>query len=199
MDARDLSGDGLEAERAREHLEMVDRILAESSQRLCYGAEYFIVWGLFSGIATAIYQLIGNGVLPVWALNAVLVMLIACVAFTILRGRGHGAQRRGRSVVQREFFNVLIIAIGLAIVVNALGFNLFSNWAQSAIWTFAESAVLFFIAVHGNARAWIAGAVMIVSLAAANFSPASVAGYVLAAGMILGYAGFGVAESLARD
>ncbi len=40
---------------------------------------------------------------------------------------------------------------------------------------------------------------VVVSLVAANFASAAFAGYILAAGMLVGYAGFGASELLARD
>jgi hypothetical protein len=58
---------------------------------------------------------------------------------------------------------------------------------------------LFFIGLHGNRRAQLAGIAVIVSLIAANFTDPAIAGYILAAGMVVGYAGFGLAEMLARD
>jgi hypothetical protein len=53
--------------------------------------------------------------------------------------------------------------------------------------------------MHGNRRAQIAGVLVLVSLVAANFVAPSIAGYVLAAGMLAGYSGFGLSELLARD
>ncbi len=184
---------------AIDHLQMVERILSESSRRLCYGAEYFVVWGVYSGIATLNAQLISNGVLPVWDLWYQGALLAAAVAFTILRARANRGNWTRRSIAQREFFNVLWLAIGMAIVVNVAGFHLFAGWAQAAIWTVAESIVLLFIASHGNRRALAAGIVTIASLVAANFTDPAISGFVLAAGMFVGYAGFGFSELLARD
>jgi hypothetical protein len=53
--------------------------------------------------------------------------------------------------------------------------------------------------MHGNRRAQVAGILVVVSLIAANFAPPAIAGYILAAGMLGGYAGFGVSELLAHD
>jgi hypothetical protein len=102
-------------------------------------------------------------------------------------------------LVEREFFNVLWLTLALAFVANVGAFNLFAGWGGAAIWTFTEAIVLFFIGMHGNRRAQVAGVLVVVSLVAANFVSTSIAGYVLAAGMLVGYAGFGVAELLAGD
>lgn len=189
----------MSAAQAREHIEMVDRILAQSDQSLCAGAEYFVVWGLYSGVSVTVWQLVGNGVLPPAALWAQLVLLAAAIAFSVVRGRSTYAVRERRSIVQREFFNVLWLSIGLAFIANVAAFRIFSGWAQAAIWSYAEAIVLFFIALHGNRRAMLAGIAVVVSLIAANFVERGVTGYVLAAGLVAGYAGFGIAELLTRE
>jgi MFS family permease len=184
---------------ARDHIEMVDRILAETHQRLCAGGEYFVVWGLGSVTITLLFQLADRGVLPPDALWFVPVVLAACVTFSIARGRATRALVARSSLVQREFFNVLWLTIGLAFVVNIAVFRIFSGLASAAIWSVAAAIVLLYIGMHGNRRAQVAGVVVVASLIVANFIGSGVAGYVLAAGMLLGYAGFGASELLARD
>jgi hypothetical protein len=183
---------------AREHVEMVDRILVESSRRLCAGGEFFLVWGLYSAAVTVISQLVVNGTWPPVAAWSQLVLLVPAVAYSIVRGRS-GKYASRFSLVQREYFNVLWLTIGMAFVVDVAAFNIFRGWAGAAIWTFAETVLLFFIGMHGNRRAQIAGILMLVSLVAANFVPSTICGYVLAAGMLAGYAGFGLSEILTRD
>ena len=177
---------------------MVDRILAESDQRLTPGAEYFIVWGLYAGVSVTDWQLVNNGMLPATALWGQAAFLLAAVVFSVLRGRATRAARARRSLVQREFFNVLWLSIGLAFIANVAAYRVFSGWAQAAIWSYAEAVVLFFIALHGNRHAMLGGIAVVVSLIAANFVHGNVMGYVLAAGLVAGYAGFGIAELLAR-
>jgi len=189
----------LDSAQAREHIEMVERILAESSQRLCSGAGYFIVWGLYSGTATLSIQLVTNGVLPPAALWAQGALLLAAIAYTVLTSRAQRAATPRQSLVQREFLNVLALTLGLAFIANVGAFNIFHGWAASAIWSFAEAIVLLYIGMHGNRRAQVCGILVVVSLIVANFVHGDLAGYVLAAGMVAGYAGFGVAERLAGD
>ncbi|MBV8148943.1 MAG: hypothetical protein JO092_07615 [Candidatus Eremiobacteraeota bacterium] len=191
--------DRIDVSQARDHVEMVEEILARSQQRLCAGGEFFVVWGLFSGIVTAIWQLVDNGVLPRTALWVSAVALAIAIVFSVLRGRYYSQHGERRSFLEGEFFNVLWLTIGLAFIANVAAFNLFSGWAQAAIWTFAESIVLLYIGLHGNRRALICGVVMVASMVAANFVSAGIAGYVLAAGMIVGYAGFGIADMLATS
>lgn len=189
---------------ARDHIEMVQRILAESSQRLSFGGQFFLIWGAYSALSTVMWGLVSLNRIPVSALWIVWIALAAALAFTIVGGARAASCAGRRSIVQREFFNVLWLAICFAFIANVALFNLFAGWGFAAIWSFAEAMVLFFIGMHGNRRAQIGGIVMLASLIAANFvrngSPHAVEpGYILAAGMLFGYAGFGVAELLTRE
>jgi hypothetical protein len=188
----------IDTTQARDHVEMVDRILARSQDRLCAGGEFFVVWGLFSGFVTAVWQLIDNGLLPHGALWFSAAALAAAIIFSIARGRYYSQRRERRTFLESEFFNILWLAVGLAFLANWTAFNLFTGWGQAAIWTFAESIVLLYVGLHGNRRALIAGIVTVASMVAANYVGPGIAGYVLAAGMVAGYAGFGMAEILTR-
>jgi len=189
----------IDPKEAHDHLAMVDRILAESSQKLCFGGSLFIVWGLYSGIATLGFHFIAKGTLPSQALFAQAALLAICIVYSIWRVRANRGNIARRSIVQREFLNVLYLTLGLAFVANLGAFNLFRGMGAAAIWSFAEAVVLFFIGMHGNRRAQIAGIIVIVSMVVANFSSGDNVAYALAAGMVAGYAGFGVAEELAHD
>jgi len=189
----------IDAAAAREHLEMADRIIAQSSQRLCAGGEYFLVWGVYSGIATFCVVLVAAGILPRAALWGDGGLLLAAILFSVLRGRSQRGSATRRSLVQREFFNVLWLTIGLAFVVNLAAFNLFSGIGGAAIWSFSETIVLFYIGMHGNRRAQLAGVAVLASMIAANFMSAPESGFTLAIGMIVGYGGFGLSELLVRE
>jgi MFS family permease len=174
------------APQARDHIEMVNRILAESQQRLCAGGEYFVVWGIGSALVTIVFQLADRSLVP-------------SAIFSILRGRSTRAALARSSLLQREFFNVLWLTLGLAFVVDVAVSRIFAGVASAAIWSVAQAIVLLYIGMHGNRRAQVAGILVVVSLIAANFAPPAIAGYILAAGMLGGYAGFGVSELLAHD
>ncbi|MEO6834451.1 MAG: hypothetical protein ABI231_00870 [Candidatus Tumulicola sp.] len=189
----------IDAAQARDHLDLVERILAQSQQRLCSGGEFFVVWGVFSALVTVVLHLVGLGVVPFGAVAVLPAALAACVVFSVLRGRRLRATEGRQSIVQREFFNVLWLTLGLAFVVNAAAYRIFSGMASAAIWSFAEAIVLLYIGMHGNRRAQVAGILVVVSMIVANFTAPQNVAYVLAAGMIVGYAGFGLAELFARD
>lgn len=188
----------LTTSQARDHIEMVDQILSRSERSLRVGGEFFLVWGLWGAAVTLVFQLIVSHAAPAGTLGVLPVLLAAAVLFSILRGRQLSKQRDGLSLLQREFFAVLSISLGVTFVVGMLGYRLFPEFASSALWNVAAAIVLFFIASHGNRRALACGVIMIGSIAAANFLPAY-AGYALAAGMFFGYAGFGFASLIARD
>jgi hypothetical protein len=194
-----VSLEGIGAPEARDHIEMVDRILAESQQRLCTGGEYFLAWGAGSAIVTALFQAHGNGLVPGVALWLVPVVLGLCVLFSLYRSRTTRAELARSSLVQREFFNVLWLTIGLTFVANVAAYRIFAGVASAAIWSIAEAIVLLYIGMHGNRRAQIAGILVVASLIVANFIGPDVTGYVLGAGMLFGYGGFGLGELLAHD
>jgi hypothetical protein len=189
--------DRIDSAEARDHLEMVDRILSESSQRLCYGGEYFVVWGVYSAFAMVSWHLLNNRMVPAWTIWIQAAALVAAIAFSAVRGR---MKRRERlSIVQREFFNVLWLTLGMAFVCDFAAIQIFKGPAAAAVWSVGAAIVLLFIGMHGNRRAQVAGVLVVVSLVVANFVAPSICEYVLAGGMLVGYAGFGVVELLARD
>jgi hypothetical protein len=182
----------------RDHIEMVDRILTRSERSLRVGGEFFLVWGIVGTSVTLVIQLIVNGFLPAAALWVLPVFFVAAIVFSSLRGRQLGKNTDCLSLIQREFFAVLWISLGVAFFSDALGFHIFTTWASSAIWNVAAAIVLLFIAVHGNRRALVCGIIVLASIAAANFLPA-ITGYVLAAGLLFGYAGFGLVSLMSHD
>ncbi len=188
----------MDASEARDHVEMIEKIIASSSCKLEAGGEFFLVWGLLSGTINILSQLYLNGRLPLNALWGSLALVIIGVIFTAARMGYYRARGDRMSLLQREFLNILWLALGLAFLTDAIGFNLFAAWGQAAIWSVMAALVLFYIGMHGNRRAMLGGIVLIASIAAANFMLPS-AGYILAAGMYIGYAGFGLAEFLARE
>ena len=191
--------DRIDAAQARDHIEMIDRILAESQPRLWAGGEFFVIWGTAAAYITILFQLVNVGVVGSATLWSVPFVIAGCTVYSIVRGRAMQSGIARTSLVQREFFNVLWLTLGLAFVVNVAAFRLFPGIAGAAIWSVAQAIVLLYIGIHGNRRAQIAGILVVASPVVANFVAPSLSAYVLAAGMLAGYTGFGVSELLSRD
>jgi hypothetical protein len=177
---------------------MVDRILTRSERSLRVGGEFFIVWGIFSAAVTLTAQLVVDRRIASGSLWVLPALLAVAIVVSAIRGGQLGKRKDGLSLIQREFFSVLWISLGLAAFTDVAAYRIFSTWASSAIWTVAAAIVLFFIAAHGNRKALACGIIMLGSLVAANFMP-SYTGYALAAGMLFGYAGFGLISLIAHD
>lgn len=190
---------GIDETQAREQIAMVDRILQQTHQRLCAGGEYFVVWGVGSAAVTTLFACIDLGMLPSVAVWCAPIVLLACAIFSVVRGRTTRHTLERSSLVQREFFNVLWITVALAFIADAAAFRLFPGIAAAAIWSVVEAIVLLYIGMHGNRRSLLGGVLVVVSLVVANFIGGVYPPFVLAAGMLFGYAGFGVSELLVRD
>ena len=180
---------------AREHLQMADRIVAASTRELsmCGAGPFFITWGLFSASVDVMFQLARDGIVPVRALWIEPALLLVAIVLSVLYGRRLGREKGERTFLHREYLNVLWITLAISFVATAGGFRLFPDFGLGGIWSVAASIVLFYIGLHANRRALAGGVVVMASLIIANFSPAIV-GYVLAAGFLVGYTGFGLSE-----
>jgi hypothetical protein len=186
---------------AREHLEMADSIVAASTRELSlrYAAPFFIVWGIAAGSVDLIYGLIQRHAAPEWAQWIGAAFLAGAVIFSAVYG-SRGRYKRSMTFLEREYLNVLWIAMSVAFAAFAANFGSFGFFTvtgMGAIWTIAASIVAFYIGMHANRRALAGGIVMIVSLFVAGYVPAY-GEYVLCAGFYVGYAGFGVSELLTR-
>ena len=190
----------MDASEAREHLDMVERIIAASARRLEAGGEFFIVWGLIGAAIDALIAGAEASAIPLVAFYAAYpALIVAGIAFSVLRVRYYQRCGDRMSFLEREYLNVLWLTICLATVAMFTMFHIFSSdVAKMSLWSFAEVLVLFYVGMHGNRRAQIGGIVMLASLVTANFM-SDYAAWILAAGVFLGYAGFGLADLLARD
>lgn len=188
----------MDASEAREHIAMVERIIAASSRKLETGGEFFVVWGIAGALMDVVVTRVLAGLLPVAAMWINALLIVAAIVFTVMRSRYYKRCGVTMSLLQREYLNVLWLAMSLAFLSNVIGFNMFGPMAQIAMWNIVEAFVLLYIGMHGNRRAQIGAIVLIVSIALANFmTPYS--GYILAAGVLFGYGGFGLADMLARE
>lgn len=190
----------MDASEAREHIEMVERIVSQGSRRLRVGGEFFVVWGVVGAVIDGMITAAEAGLVPVVAFYVSYGIAIAAgIAFSIARSRYYRRCSDRMSWVERQYLNVLWLAISLTFVAMLAMTHIFNSFtSQIALWSFAETLVLFYIAMHCNRRAQVGGIIMLASLITANFTLAY-AGWILAAGVLVGYAGFGAAELIAGD
>lgn len=188
----------MESSEAREHLDLVDRVMAEADQTVFVFADFFLVWGIASALLDVMFQLRVDGRTGDSAFVVSAVILAFAIVYSIVRGRMLSNRNRRMSRVQHEYLNVLWIVFGVTAVAQMAAFNIFNGWSAAALWTIASAVVTLYVGMHGNRRGTVGGIILIASLIVASFMP-HICGYVLAAGMLLGYSGFGVATMLARD
>ena len=187
----------MESSDAREHLEMVDRILSRADASVEPRGTIFIIWG----VAAAVLNLSIQGYFSYgftaqywWTLPAaVYVLAIAATMYYSIR-----CDREGRmSVTERQFLRILYVTLATAFVGGVLATNIFTQWAQSAIWSLCIAVPLLFIGVQGQRYALAGGVVLLASVVVANYTPHTV-GVTLAIGDLIGYAGAGLAFELQR-
>ncbi|MGH7736558.1 MAG: hypothetical protein ACREMP_01620 [Candidatus Tyrphobacter sp.] len=182
---------------AREHLEMADRILGVSTRelRLGYAGRFFVIWGLFAAWMDVSAELTLHGILqPAVTPWIDLAILIAACVLSAVCGRAGKSHERGPTVLQREFLRAMGTTFGVCFVAM-WAWRLFPGFSVAGLWSVACAVILFFVALHGNRRALVCGIVVIVSMFVAS-GVRGIEYYVLAAGLIVGYAGFGILETL---
>jgi len=183
---------------AQEHLDLVERILENNDKEFCVAGDIFLAWGLSGALIDLVVQLVLMRKLPDGAEWLGLAALILSSIYTAIRVRQMRRSNDRMSVRQREFLNVLWVSIGVTIVAAVGGYRIFDYWASGALWTLSAAMLTLYAGLHGNRAGMVGGIILIASLVAANFMP-GYEGFVLCAGMLFGYAGFGVASMLARD
>jgi hypothetical protein len=181
----------MDAHEAREHLEMVDRILARAEEepvRVIPGL--IIVWGFAAaaidvGQQLVISRIAGNlgAWLTVAALTAGILYSIA-VSVSIARNRcfervSLTEMRMGR-VMGAVWFTVFVAALAQP--------HVFAGWGGAAVWSMGSAIMMLMCGFSGDRRGLIGGLILLASVLAANYLVPQTPGYVLAAGFILGYA-----------
>lgn len=188
----------MDSSEAREHLEMVDRILsqAEGASSGLNPAPLLITWGLAGAILDIVDPLVFAGGLSPQLLWISGLALLAGVAVSIDHRRRLGKSARV-SVFERQIGLVFYAAWIPAAVVDVAGGHLFPGWGPAAIWSVAIAVPLLFMGFQGHRYSLAGGLILLASIVAANFAPPAAVGYVLGAGMLLGLAGTGILIGLA--
>lgn len=180
---------------AREHLDLVDRILTETDRSMCVIGDVFVVWGVVAAAIDVVFQLVMTGRTPGWWAWLPLVLVPAAIAYTVVRSiQAKGSSDR-LTTVGREYLNVVWVVFGLMAVVQSAAFHLFPGWAGAALWSLAAAIITLYVGMHGDRAGMLGGVVLLASMIVASFVPAY-CGWILAGGMLLGYSGYGVAAMI---
>lgn len=185
----------MDAHEAREHLEMVDRILARAENEPVHIIPgLVIVWGLAAAAMDGGQQMYASGVggqVGLWLSMAALVIgVIYSVAVSVSIARSGCYERV--SVVERRMGQVMG-AVWFTVLVAAFAQpHVFAGWGGAAVWSMGAAIMMLIGGFSGDRRALVGGLVLLASVLAANYVWPQVPGYALAAGFILGYAVPGV-------
>ena len=189
--------DDLDAVQAQDHLQMVDRILSRVDEPASLSGSPFIIWGVVGAAMNAVVQLViiqhGDPSL-FWISTVLLVMALTFMVYFSLQLR----KKERRGLLDRHVGNVFMIAWIVALFTMIAGSHIFVEWAQAAIWSVMFGAAMMNAASLARSRiVFIGGCMLILSIAGANLWLRD-AGYILAAGDLIGMCGAGIALSLAR-
>lgn len=181
----------MNANEAREHLEMVDRILAKADRepiQLVPGL--IIVWGIAAALIDAGQQMYVShtgGKLGIWVSDAALLLgIVYSVVISVALMRNHAydrvsllEKRMGRTM-GAVWFTVIIAAFAQP--------HVFAGWGGAAVWSMGSAIMMLTAGFNGDRRGLIGGLVLLASVLVANYLTPQMPGYALAAGFILGYA-----------
>ena len=189
----------MDAREAREHLEMVDRILAEAEPSRQWRPYPRVLVAI--GIAAALldvgaqFQVDGKSA-GVTIAGAVL--MLGCYAYLIWAMVDMKRRAVRISTVQARM-GTAIRTVWIAVFAASFATpHIFAGWAAAAIWSLGGAIQMLIIGGSGDRRAVLAGCVLLASVVGANFVR-GIEGYILAAGFILGYAVPGVLYMLDKD
>lgn len=185
----------MNASEAREHLEMVDRILARADEkplRLVPGM--LIAWGIASAAIDAgqqLYVLHVGGQAGDWIANAALligILYTVALSFAVMRNHGYERVSTTEKRIGRTFgavwFTVLVAAFAQP--------HVFPGWSGAAIWSMGAAIMMLTVGFDGDKRGLVGGFILLASVLAGNYLWPQTPGFPLAAGFVLGYAVPGV-------
>jgi hypothetical protein len=176
----------MDAREAREHLEMVDRILSRAEPPKNYRpwSWAFIIVGLAAALIEAGAQLSRDGHGPLVA-EAGAALMIAGYVYMIWAG--YSSRRNAERVPASEArIGKACSAVWLAVFIAFWAQpHIFGMWASGAIWNLGGAIQMLMFGFFGDRKSLIGGLLLAISIPAANY--VAQPGYVLAAGFLLGY------------
>ena len=181
----------MDAREARDHLEMVDRILVNAGRepvQLIPGL--LIVWGLAAAVIDAGQQLyvqhVGGDAGALAADIALLLGILYSIGTCVSLMRNHRFERV--SLVEQRMGRTMG-AVWFTVVVAAFAQpHVFAGWGGAAVWTMGGAIMMLMAGFNGDRRGLAGGLIMLASVLVANYATPQTPGYTLAGGFILGYA-----------
>lgn len=183
----------MNAGEARDHLEMVDRILQQAECRPYRPIGGLLVaWGIGAALMEIAAQL-SKGAGPSGPLAiAGTVVLAASFIYTIVAtvfSRRNAERMPASEAMMGRVMGAVWLCIWIAAIAQE---HMFPGWAAGAIWNVGGAISLLAGGFLGDRRGLFGGSILLASVVVANFwfvYP----GYVLAAGFLIGYVGVGIA------
>ncbi|HET6895640.1 MAG TPA: hypothetical protein VFH72_09705 [Candidatus Baltobacteraceae bacterium] len=181
----------MDANEARDHLEMVDRILANAGDRpVRIIPGLLIVWGLAAAIIDAGQQLymqhIGGEAGMKAADIALLIGMISSIGVSVWLWRNHRYERI--SIVEQRMARTMG-AVWFTVIVSAFAQPVvFAGWGGAAVWSMGGAIMMLMAGFNGDRRGLVGGLILLASVLIANYVTPHAPGYALAAGFIMGYA-----------
>lgn len=180
----------MDAHEAREHLEMVDRILTRADgEPIRYMPGLIVAWGFGAAAIDIGDQLMMSGAMRAgtWLASSAFVLGVAySIAVSIALSRNRSFERM--SIIESRMGRIMG-AVWFTVVVAAFAQpHVFSGWGGAAVWSMGAAIMMLMSGFSGDRRGLIGGLILLASVLAANYLWPHGAGYVLAGGFILGYA-----------
>jgi hypothetical protein len=176
---------------AREHLEMVDRILTEAEGRSLRPIPgLIIVWGIAAAainVGQQMYVSHVGGRTGAWIADGALIIgVLYSIGLCITFARCHSSERMTHA---EHSAGRMIGAVWFTVIVAAFAQpHVFAGWGGGAVWTVGAAIMMLGLGFSGDKRGLAGGLILLASLLAANYAFAQTPGYALAAGFIFGYA-----------
>lgn len=189
----------MNASEARDHLEMVDRILARADEPCGLSPYPFLIWGVAGASMNVVAQLVYIEHATQWLLALFAPILIVAIGLMIWWAVRLPAVERQRGLIDRHVFSVFNLAWIVALVVQVGAERIFPTWAQAALYLLMYGFAMVSVGLIARSRpVLIGGSVMLAAIVVANFVP-DYTGYVLALGDLFGMAGAGIVLWLQRN
>ncbi len=181
----------MNASEARNHLEMVDRILNQADEQPVRPIPgLIVVWGFAAAGIDAGQQLYFShvaGQAGLWLSYAALFLgIVYSIAVSVSIKRNCSFERvslnemRMGRVMGAVWFTVVVAAFAQP--------HVFGGWGGAAVWSMGAAIMMLIIGFCGDRRGLVGGLVLLASVLAANYALPQMPGYALAGGFVLGYA-----------